>query len=467
MRILRLLIIVVAGLALPGATTRATPPPPTVVVVMVDDMPALDGRLFDLMPATKALRQAAVTFSDFHSSSPLCCPARTSYLTGRWTHHHHQVNNSAIKWDTSISLATALHGIGYSTFLVGKYMNGYGGCHGVKCAPHIPPGWDRWAAFGKPDYYNYDLYVGNAGADATRVHYGTTAADYSTDVVASRAVDMIRSAPPGPLFAWVAPFGIHSPTAPAPRYATATCSPPRWKPPDWNELDVSDKPAYVQARPLLNGSRGKDISRECRSLLAVDDLVAAVHQALQETGRTDAMLIFAGDNGMNSGEHRLPAKAAPYETEVPLFINWSALTATTIRERLQDIDLAPTLCELAGCTLGPFADGLMPDGVSFAPLLLGGAPPDRRDVLEEMLVPQGVVPAWEAITTTRFSPLGRWHYIEDGTGERELYDLSNGPCWLWTVGSAGDPCELQNRAGDPALATLQAQLAARLAELKR
>jgi arylsulfatase A-like enzyme len=426
-------------------------------VILTDDQPALDGRLFDYMPATSALRDAGVRFADFHSSSPLCCPARASYLTGRWTHHHGQVNNGGIKFDNSVTLATALDGIGYHTFLVGKFMNGYGGCHGPNCAPHIPPGWDRWAAFAKSDYYDYDLYVGDAGADASPVHYGIDAADYSTDVIAARATELIRSAPAAePIFAWVVPFGIHTPTAPAPRYATADCSPLRWEPPNWHEEDVSDKPAYVQTQLLGVGTQGANLQRECRSLLAVDDLVAAVRDALVDTGRLDnTILVYGGDNGMLLGEHRLPGKAAPYQTTVPFFISWPALAVGVVSERAQDVDFAPTICDLVGCTMGPYADGAVsPDGVSFAALLLGGAAPARDAVLEEMVVPHGLVPAWSAVTTTPASPLGLWHYIEYDTGERELYDRQ------------ADPWELENRVGDPALAGVQDELAARLAALR-
>ena len=45
-------------------------------------------------------------------------------------------------------------------------------------------------------------------------------------------------------------------------------------------------------------------------------------------------------------------------------------------------------------------------------------------------------------------------YAEHGTGERELYDLSN------------DPFELHSRHDDPAYAPVRAQLAARLHELQ-
>jgi hypothetical protein len=48
----------------------------------------------------------------------------------------------------------------------------------------------------------------------------------------------------------------------------------------------------------------------------------------------------------------------------------------------------------------------------------------------------------------------RWKYVEYWTGERELYD------------EVADPFELTNRAADPATASLQGELAARLHALQ-
>jgi hypothetical protein len=57
--------------------------------------------------------------------------------------------------------------------------------------------------------------------------------------------------------------------------------------------------------------------------------------------------------------------------------------------------------------------------------------------------------------------------VEYATGERELYDVSNGPCWQWRSRDPGDPCELTNLAGQPAYAVIQAALAQRLNQLKQ
>jgi hypothetical protein len=146
-----------------------------------------------------------------------------------------------------------------------------------------------------------------------------------------------------------------------------------------------------------------------------------------------------------------------------------------------NIDLAPTLCDLAGCRMGPYPNGQSKsDGKSFLPLLLGsGIGPARDATITDMPAAGKGLPAWHAVTTTRWSDLAGvgcqeasrdaclWRYVEYDTGEKELYDLSNGPCRTWRPGRPGDPCELENRAGDQAYSAIEAALIVRLEQLKR
>jgi hypothetical protein len=60
----------------------------------------------------------------------------------------------------------------------------------------------------------------------------------------------------------------------------------------------------------------------------------------------------------------------------------------------------------------------------------------------------------------------RWHYVEYDTGEKELYDISGGPCGSWHANNPGDPCELQNLAGNAAYKAIRNALAVRLHELE-
>ena len=94
--------------------------------------------------------------------------------------------------------------------------------------------------------------------------------------------------------------------------------------------------------------------------------------------------------------------------------------------------------------------GASADGLDLLPLLDGEVASLGRDVLREQAAPLGFRPGFRGLRTTPSNPLGRWHYVEYDTGERELYD------------SVEDPWELKNVADDPDNADVAAALSERL-----
>jgi len=111
----------------------------------------------------------------------------------------------------------------------------------------------------------------------------------------------------------------------------------------------------------------------------------------------------------------------------------SSTEPRVIRERVQNVDLAPTFCEIAGCKM-PRADGM-----SLLPLLVGKTGRLKRDFVYEEQLHRNLGPAYYGLRTTRrFSRDHLWVYTEHSTGERELYDR------------AIDPWQLDNLALDPA-----------------
>lgn len=452
----------------PGGQPAAPDPRPNIVMIMVDDLPPLDGRLYAALPQIRdAFINKGVQFSNFRSETPLCCPARVGFLTGQYTWHHGVNQNAAWLFHPEMSLATQLKGSGYQTMMVGKYLNGYS-----RLAPAVPPGWDIFNAKDGEDYYNYTFW--NNGSPKPEKH-GRTPTDYLTDVIRQKALDALSAADPSkPIFAWFATNAPHKPWTAAPRFANdRRCnSIAPWKPPNYAEKNISGKPAFVQSSPRYRPSElrlptGFDLKPVCLSMLAVDELVGRVKSVLAQQGRLDnTIFVFSGDNGMNLGAHRLDSKLGPYETGIPFFISWPkqlGAGARSVDDIVMNIDFAPTICELAGCTLGPYPNGQQtPDGRSFAALLKGSASSLKRDsVVEDLPLAQQGVPEWYGVRSTGASNLVdagceqaavngcRWHYIHYANGFEELYDVSGGPCITWVPRWVGDPCELTNVASDP------------------
>jgi N-acetylglucosamine-6-sulfatase len=417
------------------AAAQASGSRPNIVFILTDD------QRFDALATMPNLRsellQKGLSFDRYYVVNPLCCPSRATTLTGEYSHTTGVYFNSgsqggwrAFRTHELLTIATSLHLGGYRTALIGKYLNGY------DHAGHVPVGWDRWVAMLRVGYYGVPFSV-----DGHEVVTGSR--QYSTDVLADYATSFIRSVPGRqPLFLYLAPFAPHLPAIPASRDRHALANLSRFRPPSYNEADISDKPAYVRRHPEMSKATREDTDHirleQLRTLLAVDDLIDRVVRTLQEQGRLEnTIVMFASDNGFLWGEHRLPnGKNRPYEesVRVPLIVRWDGHVPGGTRDDqhvVGNIDLAPTWADLAGVPL------LGADGVSMVPLLTGGG--TAASWRKYLLIEHGEngVPAFCQVHSDRYS------YMLYSTGEEELYDLKT------------DPYELQNRAGDPSLRSIQ------------
>jgi N-acetylglucosamine-6-sulfatase len=455
-----------------------------VVVIMVDDLAEMDLRLWDRLPAIRSqFIDHGLRFTDYYGNDPLCCPGRANFMTGLYTDHHGVWKNDARLLDPSVTLATRLHGVGYHTFISGKYLN-----LTQLLKDKTPPGWDETAIY-SGGYYRYPAWI-----NGVQRNYGSAPADYSVDVFADAAVRFIHDAPANkPIFAFLTPYATHDgpeangskdPYQPAvaPRYRDdprcAGIKP--WRPANYNEANVSDKPAYIRStKPLhmrygLSYSQGWPLKLDCEALLSVNDEFVRVRDALTSEGRlANTLFLLTGDNGMGFGAHRWPKKDVPYAAQLPMFASWSAgsswaLSGST-NAAVENVDWAPTICELAGCSMGPYPNGQPdPDGRSILGLIapsLSASLPARQGVYLEHRQALGIRPVWRGLVTTAANPLGRWMYVLYGDGEEELYKLGAGSCATWSRGDPGDPCLLHNLAGQPVVRRIQLELHHELARM--
>jgi arylsulfatase A-like enzyme len=419
---------------------------PNLVVVLTDDQDLVLGSL-DFMPKTRALiGDQGMTFSNHFVPLSLCCPSRSTILTGLHVHNHRVLTNfppdgGFERFDQlgleDRTLATALHDAGYRTALFGKYLNGYPNGESLT---HVPPGWDEWASPVKGSPYAAYRYTLNENGKL--VVHGSKAEDYMTDVLSAKAVDFVRRSNPNqPFFLYLATYAPHRPSTPAKRHAGLFPGLQAPRTPSFNEPDVRDKPARIRALKRLDASRVAAIDalyrKQMQSLQAVDEAVAALVQALRDAGRLDdTFIVFTSDNGFHMGQHRLePGKYTPYETDVhvPLLVRGPGVPrGLTVEALTLSVDFAPTFAELAGAKLP-----VQPDGRSLVPLLEGKPPASWRQavLLEQFAVPPAPpkgsdlqepddassYPAHRGIRTASYK------YVEYGTGEKEVYDLKKDP----------------------------------------
>ena len=222
------------------------------------------------------------------------------------------------------------------------------------------------------------------------------------------------------------------------------------KPPSYNESDVSDKPAEIRNKSLISASEEQKITARYRgqlaSLLAVDDLVERVVNELAATGiLNNTVIIFTSDNGFFHGEHRIRTeKFRVYEEDVhlPLLIRGPGFPqGATRRQFVSNIDLAPTIVDLANAS-----PGLVMDGRSLVPLAQNATLATSRNLLIETL-------AYKAVRNKSFV------YVEHRNAEQELYDMRKGTANY-------DPYQLQSQHANSAYNQIKSQLAVTLNKLR-
>jgi arylsulfatase A-like enzyme len=429
---------------------------PNVVVLMTDDQTVED---MDVLPRTRELLGAeGVTFAHNYVSYPVCCPSRATFFSGQYAHNHgvmglYPPTGGYVRFDRWNSLPVWLQRAGYATAHIGKYMNGYG----TQVKADVPPGWTEW--HGAIDGSTYRMWGYTLDENGHRHTYGKPFVRdprlYQTDVYRRKAVDFIKRRAPStqPFFLSVAFLAPHHESAsiravtgklvrPAPRDAAALPNRSIATTRAFDEGNVSDKPAFLRHAPL--GLRAMDrigehyLQRQ-RSLLAVDDAVNAIVAALRDQGELDnTYIVFTSDNGYMQGEHDVPSgKMLPYDpsTQVPLLVRGPGIPHGLVsRELVGNIDLAPTILQIAHARAG-----LTEDGRSLLPFARHPDRRTRRAFLHETgglrYIPvrdqdQDGALAVRRILSYRAVRTNRWLYVEYRSGARELYDLSRDPSEL-------------------------------------
>jgi N-acetylglucosamine-6-sulfatase len=423
---------------------------PNVIVVMVDDQSL---RTFSrkTMPHTFELADGGEgTRLRGYASPPLCCPARAGFLTGQYPHNHGvRQNDWGYLEEPDNTLPAWLQNAGYATGFVGKYLNEYDD------APQPAGGWDSWFETMQPTGY-FKYLVSNQGIVESR---GKERADYSTRVVTQESRDFIREEAERPFFLWTSYFAPHARNSKDPHCGKDAPIP---LPDDWDDVrdlrvelsesyderDVSDKPARVRHREPLGDDYAKVAKDRVRCTIAamaeVDSGVRKIRQTLRKLGiDDDTVIIYVSDNGFYFGEHRIDeGKYLPYAeaVRVPMMIHvppkfLSGGDVEPIGEAVANIDLAPTILDLAGaepCTEG--GDCRVMDGRSIVPLIKGNDAgwPNPRPI--GMNLKHGCV-GYEGVYKGKKSYVKWFERVNDDcrTPERELYDLRK------------DPGQLENR----------------------
>ena len=350
----------------------------------------------------------------------------------------HAFHNYGLEEET---FAVRLRSAGYTTALMGKYLNGYTPTTSVDGQNlYVPPGWDEWDVGGK-GYANFNYGLNENGRYN---YYGSNTEDYLTDVLAAKGVDYINRVATGrkPFFLEIAPFAPHSPYTPAPRHETWFPEVKAPRTPAFNELNMSDKPRWLKNRKTLRrlqvSTMDEDFRMRVQAVQAIDELIGTLRNALAARGQlSNTYIVFTSDNGLRMGEHRLAAgKQTAFEPDihVPLVVTGPGVPrGWRMPQITSTVDLFPTFVQIAGARVPQEVDGR-----SLKPLLAGQtAPRWRQAVLIEHHGPDvtrgdpdfpgpfaGNPPSYNALRT------GKGTYVEYSNGDLEYYNLRKDPFQL-------------------------------------
>ncbi|XP_040569304.1 N-acetylglucosamine-6-sulfatase isoform X2 [Lepeophtheirus salmonis] len=336
---------------------------PNIVLVLTDDLDLqLDG-MTPLLKTRSRLKNQGRTYKNAFATTPICCPSRSSILTGLRQDHTRVWNNSLsgncgnqdwIKGHESSTFATYANKYNYKTAYFGKYLNQYGRTE--KDPLRIPKGWDHWVGLvGNSKYYNYTLSV-NGHPER---HGDDYEKDYLTDVIKRKSLDFLKShlesssSAKNPFLMVLAPPSPHAPFTPAPQYSNRFSDLKAPRIPNFNYVrDI--KHWLARKDPLSN--QLIDIIDEVfrnrwRTLLSVDDLVDEVMEFLdQKNVLSNTYVIFTSDHGYHLGQYGLVVdKRMPYETDIriPFFLYGPGIQPSTeSKDVILNIDIAPTILDM-------------------------------------------------------------------------------------------------------------------------
>jgi uncharacterized sulfatase len=458
-QLLAILLIFFSSFVLTHSTFAA---PPNVLFIIVDDLTTTlgcYGNAHVRTPGMDALAARGVRFDRAYTQFALCNPSRCSFLTGCYPEKTGVMDLSTSLRKVlpdEVTLPQHFKNNGYATGRVGKVF-------------HVPdPKTKLDVELGSALHKDNDILVEAKKANdpddkprskAKGESYNRTyaaserpVADFTDYAIADDAIATLEQFKAKPFFLAVGFIRPHTPFVAPKSFFEAIDAAQLTLPPYYRDSgeDLSPLPK-ASLRPNNNVFRyaapTRDEAREAlQAYLAstsfVDSQIARVLEKLRELHlEENTIIVLTGDHGYQLGEHGLWAKQTLFEgaNHVPLIIAGPGVKAGARRGLAEQVDIYPTLCDLAGLPKPKHLQGR-----SLKPMLDDPSAKGKQVAISTMIAPHSKQTG-HSLRTDAF------RYIVWEGGEEQLYDLRT------------DVDELHNLAKQPAQAERMERMRQRLA----
>lgn len=358
-------------------TTQKPKDSPNFLFVLVDDQPfdavGFSGRFpFLKTPNIDRLYDEGANVENFFVTQSICSPSRASFLTGTYPHIHGvNQNNKHVdpKWDEFAPYTAHLQAAGYQTAHIGKIHMAH-----KEGKAHIRPGFDYWFSFiGQGKYI--DPPVNDNGNEYREK-------GYMTDILTEKAISWLQQKrdPNKPFSLNLWHKAVHEPHLPAKRhqslYKEAILPPPPY---DTHKETFKGKPEWQRKKTYgFDWKKNLPIPSELpeqewpinyeknmqllRCIAAIDESLGRVLETLDAMGELEnTVVIYSSDNGYFLGEHTFNDKRLAYENSmrVPMLIRYPKMIKpkTRIKKQCLNIDMAPTILDIAGIEIPDYMQG--------------------------------------------------------------------------------------------------------------
>lgn len=388
---------------------------PNIVLLFIDDigwneMTYRENALS--IPNIDALRSDGTTFSRAYAASPTCSPSRASVITGLHPARLHIVRH--IPADTPDgradeefetypkdparmpsrnwlppgvpTIANMLKPLGYHTAFVGKWHLGHEPYHPVRHGYDVQFGVSN---FGHPESYVFPFFK-----QPSDTYNNLPEGKYLTEQLTDDAVGWLEKQDKNqPFMLTLFYYSAHQPYRPDPK---------------------------VMER-LKKQNPGRRITALTTMLASIDDSVGRIRETLERMGVADHTIIFLlgdqgglGENAPIRGSKRGGQALYDGGARIPFTVIWPGVAKPAAENEtvlVSTNDVLPTMFEMAG---GEVSNLPQTDGRSLAPLLRGGAAPDR----DAIVLYRSYEDQYAAVIC------GTWKYIAYRRGKAELYNLA-------------------------------------------